>query len=119
MKHSSCIRLTGVAALVSVLVACGGSGDSVMAPGTEQLNAFVSQYNAGVALLASGQASTNFAGLLDDIFLDDGVGKQQVRDHLAADDRVRGTALLALLYPMVLMFEQAGEVKVMLSVGSH
>jgi methylenetetrahydrofolate reductase (NADPH) len=80
MKISKTAQLTLAAGLLSLLSACGGDSvttptASSAAPTAEQVAAFTSSYNGGVAALKSfsGLTSSGFVDLFDDAFLDAGI----------------------------------------------
>jgi len=91
MKICKTAQLTLAAGLLSLLTACGGdsstSTSTGTAPTTEQVAAFTSSYNSGLAGLKSfsGLTSTSFVDLFDDAFLDAGYTKQALKDSLAQD----------------------------------
>ncbi|NBW45976.1 MAG: hypothetical protein EBQ78_06665 [Betaproteobacteria bacterium] len=92
MKICKTAQLTLAAGLLSLLTACGGDSSTTptttsTAPTTEQVAAFTSGYNSGVAGLKSfsGLTSSGFVDLFDDAFLDAGYTKQALKDNLTQE----------------------------------
>jgi hypothetical protein len=91
MKICKTAQLTLAAGLLSLLTACGGdsttTASSTTAPTADQVAAFTSSYNGGVAALKtfSGLTNSGFVDLFDDAFLDAGYTKQALKDNLTQE----------------------------------
>lgn len=104
MSTRNLMRVSMAGALIALLAACGGDGDSspgpvasTAAPGAPtstsgpsdslRQSTFISDYGNGVSALNSysGLTNTAFIDLFDDGFLDAGYTKPQVRNNLAQE----------------------------------